>query len=281
MKNPPSIMGLSNGARELMLLIPQADFAKAWQAQTTGGHEDAYQLAADIFLYAVDRQNLQTKGKSYVVRPDSSIKPDRTVKLARLEYQGNWNPEPGGWRRFAAILLNKFHANLLVEDVKLGEGHLDGFTVSHLTGTDAFKLADAQRAELKSFVEHGGTLIIDSTGGSSAFAKSAEDEIKAMFPDGAAQLKEPLPVDHRLFSVRADKHATVGYRRAAQSIVGKSKSPRLRGIEINNRIAVFYSPEDLSVGLVGQSVDGIIGYDPPSAVDCMSSMVLYAASQKK
>jgi hypothetical protein len=183
----------------------------------------------------------------------------------------------------SAILLNRFKANLVVEPVKLGDDKLTRqYDVAHITGTDPFQLTEAQRAELKKFIQQGGTLVIEAAGGSSAFSKSAEAEIAAMFPEnGLASIKEPLPVDHRYFSVRADKHATVGYRRAAQEIVGKSKSPRLRGIEMNNRVAVFYSPEDISVGLVGQPVDGIVGYDPPSAVDCMGSMVLYAASQRK
>jgi hypothetical protein len=53
-------------------------------------------------------------------------------------------------------------------------------------------------------------------------------------------------------------------------------APRLRGIEVSNRTAVFYSPEDLSVGLVGQSVDGIYGYDTDYATDLMENITLLA-----
>ena len=49
-----------------------------------------------------------------------------------------------------------------------------------------------------------------------------------------------------------------------------------RGIRIDDRLAVIYSREDLSGGLVGQSVDGIVGYDPQSAAELMRRLILAA-----
>ena len=46
---------------------------------------------------------------------------------------------------------------------------------------------------------------------------------------------------------------------------------------MDKRPAVFYSPEDLTAGLVGQPVDGIFGYAPESATPLMRNMLLYAA----
>ena len=42
-------------------------------------------------------------------------------------------------------------------------------------------------------------------------------------------------------------------------------------------MAVFFSPEDLTAGLVGQPTDGILGYDPATATDIMRNIVVYAA----
>jgi hypothetical protein len=54
-------------------------------------------------------------------------------------------------------------------------------------------------------------------------------------------------------------------------------APRLRGIEVaNGRTGVFYSPEDLSVGLVGMTIDGIYGYDPEDATDLVQNVVMLA-----
>ena len=47
------------------------------------------------------------------------------------------------------------------------------------------------------------------------------------------------------------------------------------------RFGVFYSREDLSTGLVGQSVDGIYGYEPATATRLMRAMLLYAMNDGK
>ena len=54
--------------------------------------------------------------------------------------------------------------------------------------------------------------------------------------------------------------------------------PRIRGIKVGDRIGVFFSAEDISAGLVGEPVDGIVGYDPDSATALMEHMILYAES---
>jgi hypothetical protein len=49
---------------------------------------------------------------------------------------------------------------------------------------------------------------------------------------------------------------------------------------VNKRTALFFSAEDLSTGLVGQPVDGILGYDPDSSTKLMARMVLYSSGIK-
>jgi len=43
---------------------------------------------------------------------------------------------------------------------------------------------------------------------------------------------------------------------------------------------VIYSREDLSVGLVGQEIDGVIGYSPATATKLMARILKYASSVK-
>ena len=54
----------------------------------------------------MDTSGLERKGNSYIVEENPAATIDRTIKLARLQYAGNWDPEPGGWRRLAAVLHN-------------------------------------------------------------------------------------------------------------------------------------------------------------------------------
>jgi hypothetical protein len=280
-RTKPGVLGMSNGLREVMLLVPQADPAKQWQMAADKGKEEMFQLMANVFLYSVDKQNLQYKGHTHLVPVKKDAKADRTIKLARIEYAGNWNPEPGGWRRLANILLNDKKAGLTAEPVKLTPGALKPYKIAHLTGTTKFKLDDAAKAEIKSFVAGGGTLILDAAGGNTEFANSAESELRTMFPTEATQLDAPLPADHAVYTIPDAKLAEFGYRAYARTrLTGEMRGGRLRGMKVGNRTAVLYSPEDISAGMVGNQIDGIIGYDPATATNLMRNIVLYANAAK-
>lgn len=277
-KVKPQVQGLSNGARELMLLVHNGDPARLWQTRAIKGHEDAWQLPANIFLYACDQKDLKYKGETYMVTRDRAIVPTRKLAVARIEYPGNWDPEPGGWRRLSAILNNRHDLDVSVETVKLGTGKLAGYKFAHMTGTTHFRPNAAAIDELRKFVASGGTLVIDAAGGAGDFVQDAEKLLKETFPEKPLQF---LPADHSLYQLDG-KPITIAYRNyAKKTLVGAIKTGRLMAIEINNRPAVIFSREDLSAGLVGQSVDGVLGYSPETATDLMSAIMLSAAPPAK
>jgi hypothetical protein len=273
-KTPLSVLGLSNGARELMLLIPAADPGKAWQTQAFMGKdkEPLAQLMADIFLYSVDKKNLRNKGETYIVTPGPSPA-TKTIKVARIEYAGNWNPEPGGWRRLSAVMHNQHETDLAVESLKLGEGKLAGFPVAHLTGTTKFALQTKEEAELKKFVEDGGTLIVDATGGAGEFAVAAEGILTKIL---GAKAFSVVKADSEILNNASDTAGAVEYRQFAKKVLGNIKTPRLR-MATPGKGRVFLSQEDLSVGLVGQPVDGIHGYEPKTATAIVANIILSSA----
>ncbi|HEY8749344.1 MAG TPA: DUF4159 domain-containing protein [Tepidisphaeraceae bacterium] len=278
-RNRPHLRGLSNGARELIVLFPEDDLSRRWQDPAARkSHPEAYELGTDIFQYAVDRQ-VWNKGESYVVQSDIRLTANRSMKLARVIVGPNWDPEPGGWRRLAAILHNEDAVELSVFSTPLGQGALTAAKVAHFTGTTDFTLSDPAKLELKSFVQNGGTLIIDAAGGSTEFAKAAERELKNLFGDVATNgLAAPLSRDNPVYQLSEHRVTQFDYRKWARNRLGESfKDPRVCGIEINNRVAIYYSREDLSVGLVGQPVDGIYGYTPSTANNIMRNILLYTA----
>jgi hypothetical protein len=230
----------------------------------------------------VDKQNLRNKGDSYLVQNDPAVSTLRQIKLARLDYADGFDPEPGGWRRMTAILHNRYNVDLSVSAVKLGDGSLlsGGYTIAHLTGTSALALSAAAEQEIQHFVQGGGTLIVDAAGGSAAFALSAQQELKILFPDQAGQLDQPLPLESPIYSSgKPILHGRdIQFRPFALAALGNLKQPRLEGIEIGGRTCVYFSPQDLSVGLVGQQVDGIIGYTPELATTLMEKMILSAGA---
>jgi hypothetical protein len=353
-KTGPAVQGLSNESRELMLLLPN-DPSRNWQTPFDGRLEP-FALGGDILLYAVDkRAGLRNRNVTYLVRPDPAAKPTRALRVARLSYAGNWDPEPGGWRRLAAVVRNQDKIDLKIDAVALGEGKLIGaaaaaepaappkpdpkelrarafkrippdriaqtagdtakiealiqselakmdaeekataakapkasakprrspYDVAHLTGTARFRLTPPQVKELRDFVADGGVLLIDSAGGAPAFAEDVDAALAAAFDEAALSLKQPLPRNHALFKLlpapAAGQPAPDLYRAYARKRLGNTREPRVRGMTVHDRLAVVYSPEDLSTALVGEAVDGITGYDPSAATAIVRQLLVMTA----
>jgi hypothetical protein len=280
----PQLMGVSNGVREMMLLLPTGDPSRAWQTKAFAQSLDDFKLGFNIFLYAVDTKGLRNKGVYYLIDPDPAVHPTDSIKVARLMVGDNPNPEPGGWPRLTALLHNApYKLDVQVTAIKPGDP-LAGYKIVDLTGTTAFKLNDAERADLLEFTKHGGTIIIDAAGGSGEFANSAENELAAIFgkEPTTAGLARPLPMKSAVYHLPNADITAVSYRHFARNlIVGRPTVPQIRGIEVKKRIVAFYSREDLSAGLVGEAVDGIDGYSPESATDLMRNLVLFCTDRPK
>ena len=278
----PFLLGLSNGVRELMLLFPTADPGRAWQTRAFAGaqREPLAQVMANTFFYSVDKQVLY-KGESYLVTADPKKQAKQKIKVARIQHPGNWDPEPAGWRRMNTLMRNRHETELAVETVKLGAGKLagGGYQLAHLTGTNKFKLSDKEREELKKFVDGGGTLLIEAAGGSADFGMAGQEELNALL--GAGKQTAQLAGTHPLFSAGGKGLGNVEYRLYARKVLGNRLVPQLSGAEVNGRVRILFSAEDISTGLVGQPVDGIHGYAPKSAVDLMERILLYAARREK
>jgi hypothetical protein len=272
-KRPIDVEALSNGARLLMILAPTADLSGVFQRREFT-KTSAYEFFANAYLYAVEKTARTVKGESHIVRPDPATQPSTAFTVARLKYNGRWDPEPGGWRRLAAVLHNTADLTLNVRTVTLGNDTLDSVDLAHLTGTDAFTLTEAQRTALKKYIAGGGLLLIDNCGGNDAFDQAVRAELAKVVPDAESQLLAPLKADHALFGDADGQPIAADYRAFALPKMGSNaNSFQMRGLNVNDRLAVLYSPQDLSVGLVGQPVDGIIGYTPDTATKLVRRII--------
>jgi hypothetical protein len=269
------VQAVNNGDRDLILLLSNGDPARLWQLRAVKGKEEPWELAANIFRSTFEsRATLRFKGETHLVTPRPDVVPTRSVSLARLEYKGNWDPEPAGWRRLAAILHNEFSLDLKVDVVKLGAGKLSNYKIAHLTGTGKLPLDAAAKAELRAFVKGGGRLVIDAAGGSGEFVEATETLLAELFPDAKPRL---LPPDHPWYAFD-NRPIPIDYRAfARRTLVSNLKTGRLQAVTVDNRLAIVFSREDLSAGLVGQDFDGILGYTPETATRLMARQILSVA----
>jgi hypothetical protein len=270
-RQKPKVMELSNYVRKLMILVPELDPSRSWQTRSSGTKEESFGLGANIFLYAVDKKNLMAKGETYIVKANPAIPTTKTLKVARLDVGDNADPEPGGWPRMTGVMHNVHKIDVKVDLVK--PEALDGYKVANLTGTGKLSLSPASREAIKKFVDGGGTLIVDAAGGDATFADGAENELNTIFAGAKLDL---LPSNHLVYNEPDSKMEKVGWRAFAVDKVADKHNPKLRGLTIGKRTAVFFSREDISAGIVGEPVDGIYGYDPTTATNLMAGMLQYA-----
>ena len=278
----PTVEALSNGSRELMVLLPSGDPARTWQSQSfqSAKHETYGQLMVNLFLYAVDKSGLRRRGETYLVARNGGAAAAKAAKVARVKYAGNWDPEPGGWRRLSAVMHNAGVAEVSTEAVDpAAGGTLDkSYALASLTiaAADA-KLPEATCAALREYVKGGGTLLVDCAGGRGLYRAAAEAELARLFPAAPRPLPVLPPADGVFAAAGPGLSAgSVDYRRFERP-GGNLHVPQLRAYAVGGRAAVFYSPEDVSTGLVGEPVDGVAGYVPADATRVVACVVAYAA----
>ena len=86
----------------------------------------------------------------------------------------------------------------------------------------------------------------------------------------AARLSSSSP----LFQRKGYAIEKIQYRRRTRTRMGQSRSPVLRGVMHERRLAVVLSREDLTAGLVGYPSSTVDGYEPESAYRIMRNIIL-------
>ena len=269
------LKAVSNGVRLLAIHSPR-ELSNAWQLNLYSSAADLFRQAANIYFFVTDKGSLRRRGVSHWPRA-RSFQPAGTVKLAVVRHRGNWNPEPLALRRFALLMGNRHKVKVeLSAPVSLAELNAAEQPVAVMTGTGALTLTPEELAGLKKYLGAGGTLIADAAGGSKAFAEAMERQLANLLP-GASYRR--IPRDHALYTKAGPAIEKVRYRRALRVAFGASSTPRLRGLFFKDRLAVIFSPEDLTAGLVGYACWGLKGYQPDSAFALMRNAVLYATGK--
>lgn len=257
----PRIQAVSNGARLLLVHSP-TDISSAWQLRATMSRKEAFYLGVNLYLYATGKERFRNRLDTTVVYAPQQPAA-REIQFARLKYDGNWDPEPRAWVRFATKFQWDTGDGIDVKPTAIEQLSYTEFGVAHLTGTDTFNPSEAQLAAMKLFVETGGTLLIDACGGSGAFADAENSWLPKLL--GEKKL-ETLPADDALYK-----------KTVALTVDAPSKALRLYALEQlrspNSRIKaaavgkgrVIFSALDITSGLLATNTWGILGYSPEFA----------------
>lgn len=258
----PAFKALGNGVREMMFLISSGDLTRTFQVGITTSKPEQWQFMSNLLAYSVCKTDFRARGESNLIVPKAS-QATRTLKVGHVIYSGQWNPEPATWEMAGRLALNELAMKVDVAAVKPTDS-LEGIQLLYMTGTAEFQLDEASRTALRDFVEKGGTLLLDTAGGSDAFASSAQKELAAIFKSPVVS----MPVSHPWL-----KDLKPDYRLFATKAGLETSHFNLSMIELSGRPAVIFSRGDLATGLIGFSHDGISGLSPASARAVMKRLL--------
>ena len=128
------------------------------------------------------------------------------------------------------------NANPRFETVKLDSSDLYEHPFSVMTGEGKFSLTSAQRHNMRRYLERGGFIVASAGCSSKLWNRCFASEIKTVFPKTPLQVIEAdHPIFHTVYDVTSSRYKS-----------GGAKLPLLKGLEIDGKIVLVWSPEGLN-----------------------------------
>ncbi|MDB5293541.1 MAG: A-macroglobulin complement component [Phycisphaerales bacterium] len=276
----PQLRMVSNGSRILMLFSP-TDISRHWQLreQKTEAGKPIYQLGVNMFVYATGKRDLRNRLETNYIPPIAST-PSMTIKIARVKYAGNWDPEPYAWTRFARQFQKQTGYALNVQPVAMQDLDAKVYPFAHITGTARYAATTEEVEGIKKYVESGGVLLADLTGGAGPFDESFRTTILARaFPDinpkvisSTSPLLNPGPP-----GMEDESHPHL--RPYAVERIGNG--PALPAGFAAGKGHVIFTSLDITSGLLNTTTWGIVGYEPLDAQRLMKNAILWTVDGQR
>jgi hypothetical protein len=229
------------------------------------------------------KNNLQIPRLLVDEKPADAV--DRTLLyVAEVKHNGGSTIAPTALVNLLKQLRRDTGTRVSVEkrELTLTQEALFDHHLVYMHGRTAFTFSQAERKQLRMFIERGGLLFVDSVCSSTEFTAAFRREMEAVFPESALKAINPK---HDMFS---DKHGgfdlpTVTLRDPQRMGAGGPVQaqtlkvpPELEGIEVGGRFGVIFSRYDLSCALERQNSLECVGYSRDDAARIGINVVLFS-----
>jgi hypothetical protein len=252
---------------------------------------DALAIGVNVLTYATNREP-KGKEQSFVTPLEDVELPDGTsrgvVEIAKLRHGGGCNDAPGALAnllRTAAEGESRLAVRTSSELINISDESLFRYHMVFMHGRHEFRLSEAERKQLRQYLERGGTLLADAICGSRPFSTAFRRELAAALPGATLQRiagDDPLftpaygGYDIRQVTLRDPQATSEGEPVAARA---RPTEPQLEGIALEGRWAVIFSPFDISCALESHEAIGCRGYAHDDAARIGLNVLLYSLNQ--
>jgi hypothetical protein len=256
--------------------------------QVTQRIEACMNLGQNIVAYATNRELKEKLDAPLVRLQDQSDSLRRgTLAIPKLNHTGGADEATHALANLLLTVREQAEIRVNTERLLLSPTDLAIFDhpVLFMHGRRSFRFSPAERQALAEYLQRGGFVFGDAICASPQFAESFRREFEATFPDARFVT---LPPDHPLYSqqyrgalldrvtVRDPQIRNEGDPLKANLV---QLSPVLEGLEIDGRLAVVFSPLDLSCALENQSSLECKGYIKADAARLGVNIILFALGQ--
>ena len=236
-------------------------------------------LGVNVVAYATNRQ-LNEKGETPTVdNQQNEILAERALVFPKLQHGGGADDAPNAWRK---VLQDASRIGLEMkmdkQMVSPTAENLANFPFLFMHGRYKFTFKKEEREAIRKHLELGGFLFVDSICASEAFTDSFRKEIKEIL----GRPLQPIDPKHEIwtnarFGRKIDK-VTLRIKDSTQpgGFRETVTRPEMEGAEINGRLAVVFSPNDLSCALENSTVSQCTGYTKEDAVKIGTNVILYS-----
>ena len=206
------------------------------------------------------------------------------IQVAMLDQQGNANAAPRAIPRLLDRIATqmKIPVDVRPRKITLDSDEIFDYPILFMHGRNAIELTDAQREQLKRYIENGGFLFVNAICSSKPFTESFRREMAKIFPDHKMTklaANDPLLTDasggFNLPTLTLRTPQRIEGRRT--EVVNVPIAPELEGIQFDGRWRVLFSQYDLSCAL--EEMSGSLqcqGYDQADAFNLAINAILYA-----
>lgn len=203
------------------------------------------------------------------------------LQIAKLRHEGGWDTAPMALKNLLKALNQEVGAvSTTRKDFVPSDKNIFNFPMLYIHGRQEFSFSELERKELRTYLENGGVLFADACCGAPQFDKAFRAELSKMLPD---QSLERIAIEHELmttpFDIREVTRRLPAVNRPGQPLetISQKSEPVLYGISIDGRLAVIYSPYDLSCALERQASLICNGYESKDALHIAMNIVIYSS----
>jgi hypothetical protein len=278
------LAGIDRGCRTGVFFSPRA-LSCLWEMQNLPDHSRrALQLGTNLAAYASGGEPLRKRLEAIELpapakpgQPEQEI-PRGAIRLARLVHDGKYDTNSTAEHELARLLRDTAGVNVVTRSRHLDptDEAIYQYPVLFLTGLRSFRYDKARLDALRTYLQRGGTLLINNGCGREQFRQAVLTMIGQLFPD---RRLITLPKDHPIYTGQTGiKIGRVKYRPALARQLGADGTarPPIEAIFIDDRPAILYSRYDFACALEGVRPFASRGYLQDGGRRLAMALFLYA-----